>query len=92
MPRKFRTAEQRRVERNQMIRDEIANGLAVYKAKNKLNNTELGTRLGLGRTSTERLLHGESVIQTGDIVFQILDAAGLTIGYKKRPLEKEEYR
>lgn len=89
MPRKFKTAEQRRLERNQLVRDEIAKGLAVYKHENRLNNVELGERLGLGRSSAEKLLNGREITQTGDILFQILDMAGLVIGYKKRPLDKE---
>ena len=83
------TAEQRRAERYQRLRDAIADGLSAAKRKGRYTQAELGKKLGVGHETVAKLLAAEPTKSTDDLLFQILDMSGLYLVRKRDLLDKE---
>lgn len=83
MPKVYLTQEQRRAEAIKSERRKIAEGLAAFKFRNKLNEEQLGAVLGVSRYTVSHILNEKETGFTNDAVFKLIDAAG----YKLVPKE-----
>ena len=73
------TEEQRIKAKNDAKRRMIGDGLAVFKAKNKLTNKQLGARLGFCNITIAKIVDGENVKVSLDQMWRLLDVAGIEI-------------
>jgi len=82
MPKVLLTHEQKIAERNQKVRNVIADNLSVVKNRTRMSFEEMGHKAGLGRVTISKILAGEDVTIPLSSVVMLLDLAGLTL--KKR--------
>lgn len=78
-----KTREQRIAEKIAEQRKKIAEGLAVFKFRNKLNEVQLASILGVSRYTVSHILNQKEVSFTNDTVFKIIDAAGYKLVKKE---------
>lgn len=79
MPRVALTEAQRRKVRYERRSSELADGLIIYKTRQKLNNEQLAAEIGIGKNTIPRLLNGEDVQLPIMAYWRLLELAGLRV-------------
>lgn len=79
MPRVALTEAQRRRDRYKRRSGALADGLAVYKSRARLNNEQLAAEIGIGKNTIPRLLAGEDVKLPIMAYWRLLEMAGLRV-------------
>lgn len=82
MPRVCLTQEQRERDAVNQIREALADGIAIQKARNRLTNRQVAGGLDVGERTIANLLHQEDVKLTVSQTIRLLRFAGLTVAKK----------
>ena len=83
MPKVLLTKEQRRAEAIKKERKKIAEGLAAFKFRNRLNEEQVGSILGVSRYTVSNIINEKETSFTKDEIFKIIDAAGYVLVKKE---------
>lgn len=83
MPKVALTAQQKRQRACERLNGAVADGLAVYKARHRMTNAQLGESIGVGRVAVSAILAGKSVQLHSEQFWRVLGAAGLTVSRPK---------
>ena len=76
MPKVYLTADQRLAARYDAMAQRLADGLAVYKCRNRLRNRAIGRALGIRDETVSRLLGGDRTVRLNmETLFKLEDMA-----------------
>lgn len=84
MPRVSLTEAQRRRSRYERRSGVLADGLAAYKSRARLNNEQLAAEIGVGKNTITRLLSGDDVKLPIMSYWRLLEIAGLNVSEATR--------
>lgn len=84
MPKISLTAAQKQAARSERQRRKVADGLSVWKNRNRMTNEAMGSALGVSPESVARLLGCEDVKLHYTVFLRILDAAGVGVEEAER--------
>lgn len=87
MPKVALTEAQRRRQRYERKSAALADGLATFKRRERLNNEQLAAELSMGKNSITKLLGCEDVMMTPTTFWQLLEIAGLEVKPRAVSLE-----
>lgn len=76
MPKVYLTADQRLAARYDAMAQRLADGLSVYKCRNRLRNRDIGRALGIRDETVSRLLGGDRTVRLNmETLFKLEDMA-----------------
>lgn len=83
MPRVTLTHEQREAAALERMRETLADGILIRKARNRLTNEQIGHGLEIGERTIGRVLEGADVKLTISQIMRLLRFAGIELRRKE---------
>ena len=84
MPRVTLTQEQREAAALERMRETLADGILIRKARNRLTNEQIGHGLEIGERTTAKIINGGDVKLTLTQTMRLLHFAGLRVVRSER--------
>ena len=79
MPRGYMTAAQREAAKVSQRLNALGDGIAIYKAKNRLDQKHLAEDLGLNIRTVSKLMDGQPVALSTVRLFRIFEKVGMGV-------------
>ena len=79
MPRAYLTQEQREAAALERMRETLADGILIRKARNRLTNEQIGNGLEIGERTIAKIINGGDVKLTLTQTMRLLRFAGLRL-------------